>query len=141
VEQRRLAFTECQRLVHEALAADPLNVRALETLGALRRANGKPREALAAYETAAADRNDTNAHAQIGRLKLDLGEPRGSTVAHRIRASAQPTGSQRALWFTFAGLAHLYAGEPGVSGKIRRVTPQFVTALIFLAAAQERYVD
>ena len=107
MEQRRLAFTECQRLVHEALAADPRNVRALETLGALCRANGEPREALAAYETAAADRNDANAHAQIGRLKLDLGEARGALSHIELALRLSPldpsarSGSRLPGWRTF----------------------------------------
>jgi len=47
-------LSQCDRLVHEALAADPRNARALNTLGALRRATGKLREALGAYEAAIA---------------------------------------------------------------------------------------
>jgi TolB-like protein/Tfp pilus assembly protein PilF len=137
-----LALTECERLLGEALASDPRNVRALETLGALRRATGKPREALAAYEGAVmANRNDANAHAQIGRLKLDLGEPRQALPHIELALRLSPLDAQRALWFTFAGLAHLYIEEPGAARswleKSVAAAPQFVTALIFLAAAQE----
>jgi TolB-like protein/Tfp pilus assembly protein PilF len=137
-----LALTECERLVQEALAADPHNVRALETLGALRRATGNPPEALAAYEAAtAADQNDASAHAQIGRLKLDLGEPREALSHIELALRLSPLDAQRALWFTFAGLAHLYAEELGAARssleKSVAAAPQFVTALVFLAAAQE----
>jgi tetratricopeptide (TPR) repeat protein len=56
-------LTQCDRLVHEALAADPRNSRALNALGALWRATGKPQEAIEAYGAAAAvNRNDANAH-------------------------------------------------------------------------------
>jgi tetratricopeptide (TPR) repeat protein len=88
----------------------------LETLGALRRATGKTPEALAAYEAAtAADRNDAGAHAQIGRLKLDLGEPREALSHIELVLQLSPLDAQRALWFTFAGLAHLYVEELGVA--------------------------
>src|SRR6516165_1628580 len=137
-----LALMECERLVQEALVGEPRNVRALETLGALRRATGKPREALAAYEAVALlNHNDANAQAQIGRLKLDLGEPVQALPYIDLALRVSPMDAQRALWFTFAGLAQLYADEPGAARawleKSVAAAPQFVTALIFLAAAQE----
>jgi TolB-like protein/tetratricopeptide (TPR) repeat protein len=132
---------ECDRLVQEALASNPNNARALNTLGALRRATGKPREALAAYEAAvAADRNDANAHAQIGRLKIDLGDAKSALPHIELALRLSPLDAQRSLWFTFAGLALLSAGEPGARPWLENAVaagPQFVTALVFLAAAQQ----
>jgi TolB-like protein/Tfp pilus assembly protein PilF len=133
---------ECDRLVQEALASNPSNARALNTLGALRRATGKPREALAAYEAAvAADRNDANAHAQIGRLKIDLGDAESALPHIEFALRLSPLDAQRSLWLTFAGLALLSAGEPSQARpwleKAVSAGPQFVTALVFLAAAQQ----
>jgi TolB-like protein/Tfp pilus assembly protein PilF len=135
-------LAECDRLLQEALASDPRNGRALGTLGALRRATGKPREALAAYETAvAADRNDANAHAQIGRLMIEIGEPQNALAHIELALRLSPLDAQRTLWFTFAGLASLHLGDPRTARTwLERATasaPRFVTALVFLAAAQE----
>jgi len=135
-------LSQCDRLVHEALAADPRNARALNTLGALRRATGKPREALGAYEAAiAVDRNDASAHAQIGRLKVDMGEPAQALPHIELALRLSPLDPQRPLWFTFAGLALLHIGDPAAARswleKSVAVAPQFVTSLVFLAAAQQ----
>ena len=135
-------LAECERLLQESLAAEPRNAVALNTLGALRRATGKPREALAAFESAvAADRNDANAHGQIGRLEIDLGEPARALPHIELALRLSPLDSQRSLWFTFAGLAQLYTGDPTAARswleKSVAATPQFVTSLVFLAAAQQ----
>jgi tetratricopeptide (TPR) repeat protein len=133
---------ECQRLLDEALAAEPKNSSANNTLGALRRATGKPREALAAYEAAvAADRNDANAHAQIGRLMIELGDAEHAFDPIELALRLSPLDAQRPLWFTFVGLARLQIGEAqearGWLEKAVAAGPHFVTALVFLAAAQQ----
>ena len=52
-----------------------------------------------------------------------------------------PLDPQRPLWFTFAGLALLHIGDPAAARswleKSVAVAPQFVTSLVFLAAAQQ----
>lgn len=133
---------ESERLLEEALAAEPKNSSANNTLGALRRATGKPREALAAYEAAiAADRNDANAHAQIGRLMIELGDAEHAFGHIKLALRLSPLDAQRPLWFTFAGLARLQIGEAqearGWLEKAVAAAPQFVTAVVFLAAAQQ----
>ena len=131
---------ECERLVQEALAVDPRNAGGLNTLGALRRATGKPREALVAFAAAVtADRNDANAHAQIGRLKIDLGEPEQTLSYIEAALRLSPRDAQRSLWFTFAGLALLYTGDVDAAQlwleKSIAAAPLFVTSQVFLAAA------
>jgi len=133
---------ECERLLGEALAADPRNGHALNTLGALRRATGKPTEALAAYEAAvAADRNDASAHAQIGRLMIDTGQAQQALPHIELALRISPLDAQRSLWFTFAGLALLHEGDAtGARARLEKAVaagPQFVTARLFLAAAQQ----
>ena len=135
-------LAECDLLVHEALAADSRNSRALNTLGALLRATGRPREALGAYEAAAVvNRNDANALGQIGRLKIEIGEPAQALSQIELALRLSPLDSQRALWLSYAGLALLYMGDAAGARpwleKSVAAAPQFVTALVFLAAAQQ----
>ena len=114
----------------------------MNTLGALLRATGRPREALGAYEAAAVvNRNDANALGQIGRLKIEIGEPAQALPQIELALRLSPLDSQRALWLSHAGLALLYIGDPAGARpwleKSVEAAPQFVTALVFLAAAQQ----
>jgi adenylate cyclase len=106
-------LTQCEQLLQQALAQDSHHVGALSTLGALRRATGKRRDALAAYE-AAADINpsDANVQAQIGRLQIDPGQPTQASARIEQALRLSPLDPQRPLWYTFAGLATLYAKQP-----------------------------
>ena len=133
---------ECQRLLDQVLALEPQNARALNLLGALRRATGKRTEALAAYQAAVeANHSDASAHAQIGRLKIDLGEPEHALSAINLALRLSPLDPQRPLWYTFAGLAKLYLNAPAEARewltKAVEAGPKFVTAPVFLAAAQQ----
>jgi tetratricopeptide (TPR) repeat protein len=79
--------------------------------------------------------------ALIGRLKIDLGEPAQALPHIELALRLSPRDPQRALWFAFAGLALLYTGEPAAAKswleKSLSAAPQFVTPLVFLAAAQQ----
>lgn len=133
---------ECQRLIDQVLALEPQNGQALSLLGALRRATGKRAEALTAYQAAAAaNHNDASAHGQIGRLEIDLGKPEDALPAIEQALRLSPVDPQRALWYTVAGLAKLHLSAPGEAqewlAKAVDAGPHFVTALVFLAAAQQ----
>lgn len=133
---------ECQRLLDQVLAFEPQNDRALSLLGALRRATGKRTEALAAYKAAVeANHNDASAHAQIGRLEIDLGKPENALPASELALRLSPADPQRPLWYTIAGLAKLHLNAPSEAQewltKAVDAGPHFVTALVFLAAAQQ----
>lgn len=137
-----IELQQCERLVQQVLTTEPRHPHALSILGALRRATNRRHEALAAYEAVlAADRNDANAHAQIGRLKIDLGEAHSALPHIELALRLSPLDAQRSLWFTFAGLALLYTGQPKMARqwleKSVAAAPQFVTALVFLGVAQE----
>jgi TolB-like protein/tetratricopeptide (TPR) repeat protein len=133
---------ECEQLIERALAVEPRSARTLDILGALQRATNKPREALAAYQAAvAADPNDANARGQIGRIKIDLGQANDAMSDFELALQLSPLDPQRLLWYTFAGLAKLYLGAPSDARawleRAVEVRPQFLTALVFLAAAQQ----
>jgi len=133
---------QAERLVQRALAIDPCEAQALDVLGALRRAVGKPREALAAYQAAlAANPSDANACAQIVRVKLDLGEAEDAVPLIERALALSPVDPQRSLWFTFAGMALLYDSDPRRARawleKAVAANSRFATPLVFLAAAAE----
>ena len=135
-------LSEGERLAKQAVAINPDDSRALDVLGAFRRAAGRRDQALAAYEAAlAANPSDANACGQIARVKLDLGDAADSVPLLERALALSPLDPQRPLWFTFAGMALLYRREPGQARawleKALEVNPRFVTALVFLAAAEE----
>lgn len=137
-----IELEQCERLLRRTLAIDPRYARALNIMGALRRATGKPREALAAYKAAvAADPNDASAYAQIGRLEIDFGEAEQAIASIERALQLSPFDPERSLWFIFAGLAHLYVDEIGEArGWLERsveIKPDYVTTLVFLSVAQE----